>query len=210
VQIRETALWVLGVNNYCFLLMETIYIVETYDYGVLPMWKCKHCNNNFQFNTISEKANHGRWCKKNPNRNIGNHLFARGSENKFGKKIDHNVVCAACDCKFVVTEREKLFPSKEKYFCSRKCANSVGGTAKAEKYGNHGNYRKTAFNLHGNACLICGFDKVIEVHHIDKNRKNNTKENLVPLCPNHHMMIHRSKFKEEVLKEIKIKLGGEM
>ena len=30
------------------------------------MWKCKHCNLNFDFESTSQKANHTRWCEKNP------------------------------------------------------------------------------------------------------------------------------------------------
>jgi hypothetical protein len=31
-------------------------------------WTCKHCKTAFEFNTVSEKANHSRWCKSNPQR----------------------------------------------------------------------------------------------------------------------------------------------
>jgi hypothetical protein len=30
------------------------------------LFKCKHCQQEFQFETASEKANHTRWCKSNP------------------------------------------------------------------------------------------------------------------------------------------------
>jgi hypothetical protein len=30
------------------------------------MWECKHCKNIFDFITVSKKANHSRWCDKNP------------------------------------------------------------------------------------------------------------------------------------------------
>lgn len=29
-------------------------------------WNCKHCKKKFDFKTASEKANHSRWCDKNP------------------------------------------------------------------------------------------------------------------------------------------------
>jgi hypothetical protein len=32
------------------------------------MFKCKYCQQEFQFETASEKANHTRWCKDNPSR----------------------------------------------------------------------------------------------------------------------------------------------
>lgn len=41
-----------------------------------------------------------------------------------GKLTDFTVTCHKCNKEFVVTEREKLFPQKNKYYCSRSCANS--------------------------------------------------------------------------------------
>ena len=49
-------------------------------------------------------------------------------------------------------------------------------------------------------CIICGFKETIDIHHINKDRKNNYKNNLIPLCPNHHTMIHRLKKTLEDLK----------
>ena len=51
-------------------------------------------------------------------------------------------------------------------------------------------------------CKICGFDKVVHIHHIDEDKSNNSIENLVALCPNHHAMIHTTKFNEEVKKDL--------
>jgi hypothetical protein len=52
-------------------------------------------------------------------------------------------------------------------------------------------------------CLICNFNKVVELHHLDKNRKNNSKENMIGLCPNHHRMIHLIKYNPEMNELIK-------
>lgn len=43
--------------------------------------------------------------------------------------------------------------------------------------------------VHGTAqskCCICGYDRHLDLHHIDGNRKNNEKYNIASLCPNHH------------------------
>jgi len=50
------------------------------------MWKCKHCNKKFDYNTTSEKANHSRWCDDNPNRNSGNHIFSTLQDKRHGVK----------------------------------------------------------------------------------------------------------------------------
>lgn len=55
-------------------------------------------------------------------------------------------------------------------------------------------------------CLICGFDKVVDLHHLDNNHKNNSEDNMIGLCPNHHKMIHDFRYKEEIFNQIKEKL----
>jgi len=55
-------------------------------------------------------------------------------------------------------------------------------------------------------CMICEFDKIVDLHHIDYNEKNNSRENLVGLCPNHHKMIHDMRFKNEIESQIREKI----
>lgn len=160
------------------------------------MWNCKHCNKKFDYQTISEKANHSRWCSKNPNRKETTKKFSTMNDTKWGIKKEFNVICNSCKKQFTVTERETLFPSKEKYFCSRNCANSTGGKAKALKY--HADavakYTVVAWRYHEKKCVVCGEDKVVAVHHFNENHNDNNPKNLVPLCPTHHLYMH-SKFK---------------
>jgi len=47
-------------------------------------------------------------------------------------------------------------------------------------------------------CVICGFDKVVDLHHLDENKKNNSEQNLIGLCPNHHRMLHDFRFRKEI------------
>lgn len=54
-------------------------------------------------------------------------------------------------------------------------------------------------------CVICGFDKIVDLHHLDMNHNNNFKENLTGLCPNHHKMIHHRSFQKEVFQQLKDK-----
>lgn len=42
--------------------------------------------------------------------------------------------------------------------------------------------------LYGNKCELCGWDKIVEVHHIDSNRDNHNDDNLCVLCPNCHTL----------------------
>jgi hypothetical protein len=50
-----------------------------------------------------------------------NHLSCIRKKGEFKKFI---VFCFKCNKKIKIKEREKIFPSKAKYYCSRKCANS--------------------------------------------------------------------------------------
>src|SRR5262249_12260821 len=47
--------------------------------------------------------------------------------------------------------------------------------------------------VRGIGCTCCGFNKwplILQLHHIDKNRENNSLENLTVLCPNCHRALH--------------------
>ncbi|MEK6824698.1 MAG: hypothetical protein AABY02_02480 [Nanoarchaeota archaeon] len=47
-------------------------------------------------------------------------------------------------------------------------------------------------------CVLCGFDKIVDLHHLDRDRSNNSELNFVGLCPNHHKMLHHRDFQHEV------------
>jgi len=52
-------------------------------------------------------------------------------------------------------------------------------------------------------CAICKFNKVVDLHHIDHNHSNNSIENLVGLCPNHHKLIHVERYRLEIMEMLK-------
>jgi hypothetical protein len=52
------------------------------------------------------------------------HQNAGRADKKYGEFKLFDVTCNKCQNSFQVEEREKLFPQKELYFCSRSCANS--------------------------------------------------------------------------------------
>lgn len=160
------------------------------------MWECKHCNRLFDFSRTTDKANHGKHCDMNPKRaqhyaKMQEVIRAR-YDDSLGAYKKFDVVCRTCEVEFQVEEREKSFPSKAQYFCSRSCANSTGGKAKAEKYGYRG-YRTIAEKYYKPVCVVCGITDILDVHHIDGNRDNMHPDNLVFLCPNDHYRLHRNK-----------------
>jgi len=159
------------------------------------MWKCSHCNENFNFTRTTEKANHSRWCDKNPKRsdvsNVRTGVLDYYDRTQ-GKYKNFDVTCGTCNKAFKVKEREYKFPSKEVYYCSRSCSNSVGGSVKALKYhpDESAKYTTVAWRHHEKKCVVCGEDKIVAVHHYNEDHNDNRPENLVPLCPTHHQYIH--------------------
>lgn len=86
------------------------------------------------------------------------------------------------------------FPSqvKEKNFCGQSCLGKYSGLH------NPGNWqggkwpwiKGQVLVRDGHRCVICGFDLVVDAHHIIRRKSGGTDEftNLVTLCPNHHRM----------------------
>lgn len=159
------------------------------------MWKCKHCEEKFEFQTTSEKANHARWCDANPSpRETARMKEARRTrvDRELGHETTLTVTCEMCPREFSVTGRVKHIEKKQKFYCSRACANSVGGTSKARKHhpDTEAHYRTVCRRYHMMRCIICDEENIVSIHHIDGNHDNNEPSNLVPLCPTHHQYCH--------------------
>lgn len=171
------------------------------------MWICKHCGNAFDYERTTEKANHARHCEFNPKKkesysNISASL-KRSYEDRLGPKVEFDVECQCCGSEFQVKEFEKQHPLKDKYFCSRSCANSEGGKAKAAKHHTDevAKYTTVAWRHHEKRCIICGETKIVAVHHFDEDHHNNDPKNLIPMCPTHHQYMH-SRYKSEILDQV--------
>jgi hypothetical protein len=88
----------------------------------------------------------------------------------------------------------KLFPSqvKPKNFCNRSCH------SRTKKHDNNGNwqggkwkwFQAQVLRRDDYRCVICGFDQVVDVHHIVGRKRGGSDDptNLLTLCPNHHRM----------------------
>lgn len=119
--------------------------------------------------------------------------------------------CPVCGDMFEVAKGSK----NDKVTCSHACANTHFRSGE-----NHGNwkdiseyyddlrhpmlskkYRKICFDNHKHECVVCGEDKILDVHHYDGDRTNNNPKNLVPICPTHHNYIH-SEYKDLVIDKV--------
>lgn len=52
------------------------------------------------------------------------HQGEKRANTRYGVLKEFSVKCFSCDKEVIISERERLFPKKDRYFCSRKCANS--------------------------------------------------------------------------------------
>jgi hypothetical protein len=158
------------------------------------MWSCKHCKQEFDYSSTSQKANHSRWCIAKPGSRDTTVLKAaqmRVQNEKLGLMTKFIVKCDRCESDVEVTERKNLHPVKEKYFCGRKCSNFRGSGLEWHKGKRElTRYTTICFAHHEKKCVVCGENKIVAVHHLDENHKNNDPSNLVPMCPTHHQYWH--------------------
>jgi len=132
-----------------------------------------------------------------------------------GQLKEHHAkgLCANCYTKTAWTPkiapcrrcgREK--PLHAKNLC-RGCYNFVFQLDynKARNYRIYHNIDVELYKKITSKCVICDFDKVVDLHHLDSNKKNNSESNLIGLCPNHHKMLHDFKYRKEMLDILKQK-----
>lgn len=116
----------------------------------------------------------------------------------------HFVSCDYCGKKYSLPKNKLL--SYDFHFCSRACKDSAQRINSGEKFNalrpdHYGQvktkYREVAFRNFSHKCLACGWDEdtdILEVHHIDEDRSNNSLENLVILCPTCHRKLTSHKY----------------
>lgn len=166
----------------------------------------KIVNNCYSINNLHSTTGHGtvtvaKWIKQ---LDIDtSHFLIKGIRTK--RKLDNDslveITCKVCQKTFKV----RKYVAQRRITCSFACRNKYvhqkGDSIKS--------YRVTCFRYHQRKCVICDEQNILEVHHIDKSRENNTKENLIPLCPTHHVYIH-SEFKHLIKDKINIYLANKI
>lgn len=97
------------------------------------------------------------------------------------KKI--SVYCERCNKELLRTPAQ----INNHIYCSKSCAIKINNVNRIPK-DSILTYRHKALKFLPNKCAVCGYNniKVLEVHHIDSDRNNNTLANLLILCPTHH------------------------
>ena len=116
------------------------------------------------------------------------------------EKVYHS--CGNCGEKVYRAPSQDKSSKSGKVFCSRSCSTAYNNQFKiGDKHPNwtnsHRTYRTKAFKYKEKVCEVCGYNKypeILEVHHIDGDRRNNELSNLQIVCPTCHAEIH---FKEK-------------
>ena len=168
------------------------------------MWKCRHCKQEFDFPRTTEKANHARHCPENQNRENVNRKVSEAMHKRLNSLLGErqllDFVCANPNCgvSFQVPGRTGSTWSNRPRYCTRACASTVGGKAKAEIHHHDGvaSYTTVAWRHHEKKCVVCGEQRIVAVHHYNGDHKDNSPQNLVPMCPTHHQYMHSS-YKDE-------------
>lgn len=118
------------------------------------------------------------------------------------QKIRIDVNCEWCGEKLEIIPKRFKASKSGIFFCDSKCQGKFYRieNCPAEAYPSHykvgkWSYRELAFRFYEHRCEVCGYDEfheVLDVHHIDSDRTNNSIENLIILCPIHHAMLTRN------------------
>lgn len=140
-----------------------------------PRVKCKICNK------IKEHRAHGlcSWCYKNrfwkPKKIICKNCGRERYHKAFG-------LCGGCHIRLHHYEGVRAYNAKKYHGINLEY------------------YREIT-----KQCDNCGFSKIVNIHHLDGNTRNNDRKNVVGLCPNCHKMIHMYKHYEEIKESLKNK-----
>lgn len=165
------------------------------------------------FKTAKDLSISQNWSYRYILRQIIKHNLDTSHFEKNGsyKRIEYEriiKICPECNKEFVT----KLGHKKEKTYCSHRCSALSRDIPSVTKYrllnnlenkvSSSSHYRPKCFENFEEKCQICGFIDYVEVHHIDGNRNNDNSENLIPLCANHHTMIHTKKHNENLQSQV--------
>jgi hypothetical protein len=144
---------------------------------------CKRCGISFK-----SSCKHSKFCSQRCS-----------TLNKTKERVE--VICNNCSNAFLKSKR--LVQRSDKHFCINECKKQYYKINSHERgiYNKHNGrsvistYRKLAFANYKHECYYCNYNKfidVLQVHHLDENRHNNSLENLRIVCPTCHSEVHKN------------------
>ena len=129
-------------------------------------------------------------------RSYKNHFCSFECYKQFMRRYLVKVKCKLCGK--LIIKRKKEIESSKNTFCSPDCMRKYYSGSRSPKYKNGRSMtkriRRKLMEDRNYTCDKCGKRKrpeLLEVHHIDRNTKNNSFENLALLCVECHTLITR-------------------
>src|SRR3989344_2956539 len=115
-----------------------------------------------------------------------------------GVRKGKEVKCSICGKAIYRQPKDLLRSKSEKYFCSKHCQTLWRNhTFVGELHGNYKSGRAAYRSILSRTereriCQLCRTDdtRLLQVHHIDRDRTNNKTMNLAWLCLNCHFLVH--------------------
>ncbi|MEY4747718.1 MAG: hypothetical protein RLZZ416_767 [Candidatus Parcubacteria bacterium] len=148
--------------------------------------KCLICSKEFRTKPYFIRRGQGRFCS-----NACHYRFMRTGQ---------MVNCGTCEKEIYRKLRSLRIAKTKNYFCNKSCQtvwrNQVysGSNHKSWKHGRSSAASRSALKRAGKEkiCEVCHTKdiRVLAVHHIDRDRTNNTGGNLAWLCHNCHFLVH--------------------
>jgi|SRR3989344_975662 len=152
----------------------------------MPIVLCKVCRKEFYAKPSQRRRGWGRFCSS----------LCQYKSYLTGKLVK----CGICDKKIWRTPQDVRRSKSGKFFCGKKCQTlwrnrEFSGPRHSQwKNGESIEYRERLINSGAKwICRRCHLrdKRVLVVHHLDKNRRNSSIQNLVWLCSNCHFLVHQ-------------------
>jgi len=144
------------------------------------MVSCGRCSKIFYIKPSHKKLGEGKYCSR--------------TCSDIGRRKGKVVECGKCGTQFYATQKQWNLSKSKLNFCRQLCYLSfqTGQNHPRWKYGENA-YLPLMKKNREQTCKRCGVrnKRVLVVHHVDKNRKNNVLSNLVWLCRNCHHLVHK-------------------
>lgn len=153
------------------------------------IFPCRYCGKQFYIKPSHKEMGRGIYCSR--------------TCSDVGRRRGKIIKCTQCQKNFYAIPKQMRGSKSGIHFCSRLCYLKY----KAHYLDREGHPMwKTGENSYlllmrrkkEQFCRRCGIKnkRVLVVHHVDRNRKNNVLSNLVWLCRNCHHLVH--KYDEEI------------
>ena len=172
----------------CGLYPQVVFFTKLphiyYNY-IMPIIKqCVICGSNFKTKPFFIKNGGGKYCSRACHHN--------------GIKTGKIMKCFLCGKDTYKTKKQLRVSKSKKYFCTKSCQTKWRNTVFVGS--RHTNWKEGRYAYKGvlkrhkipQFCKICktNDERVLAVHHIDRNKTNNRVNNLVWLCHNCHHLVH--------------------